>query len=164
MFFVLEDYGGNQCRANINYLDLEGGKIDTEWRKIRIPLQAFNYEKRDVNMSNIKELRLEFQRNGHLHIDNIIIVPHEHNYKKTNYIFTKVFNFHPIQLGAGKEYWWGINTKYSSSLQFGDSFKNESVVVELDESKKDLTWNTFGFFSIPMDACRYIIYLFNISN
>ena len=144
MFFILVDYGGNQCRASINYLDLEGGKIDTEWRRIRIPFQAFNYEKRRVNMRNIKELRLEFQRSGHLHIDNIVIVPHEHNYKNTSDNFTKVFNSHPIQLGAGKEYWWGINTKYSSSLQFGKSFKNESVVVNLDGSK-EVMWNTFGF-------------------
>ena len=144
MFFILEDYGGNQCRTNINYLDIEGGKIDTQWRKIRIPLQAFNYEKRGVNMSNIKELRLEFQRSGHLHIDNIVIVPHEHNYKITSNEFTKVFNSHPIQIGVGNEYWWGINTKYSSSLQFGDSFENESVVVEIDESKED-NWKIFGF-------------------
>ena len=144
MFFILEDYGGNQCRANINYLDLEGGKIDTDWRRIRIPLQAFNYEKRGVNMSKIKELRLEFQRKGNLHIDNIIIVAHEHNYKKTNDTFTKVYNSHPIKLGVGKEYWWGINTKYSSSLQFGGSFENESVVVDLDESK-EAPWNIFGF-------------------
>ena len=144
MFFILEDYAGKQCRANINSLNLEGGKIDTEWRRIRIPFQAFNYEKRRVNMGNIKELRLEFQRNGHLHIDNIVIVSHEHNYKNTSDNFTKVFNSHPIQLGAGKEYWWGINTKYSSSLQFGDSFENESVVVDLDASKKD-KWNIFGF-------------------
>jgi len=144
MFFILEDYGGNQCRANINYLDIEGGKIDTEWRRIRIPLQAFNYEKRRVNMSNIKELRLEFQRNGHLHIDNIVIVQYEYNYKKKSDTFTKVFNSHPIQLGVGKEYWWGVNTKYSSSLKFGVFFENESIVVDLDESKKD-TWNTFGF-------------------
>ena len=144
MFFILEDYGGKQCRANINSLNLEGGKIDTEWRRICIPFQAFNYEKRGVNMGNIKELRLEFQRNGHLHIDNIIIVSHEHNYKITSDNFTKVFNSHPIQLGAGKEYWWGINTKYSSSLQFGDSFENESVLIDLDESKKD-KWNIFGF-------------------
>tara|TARA_B100001142_G_scaffold253742_1_gene254496 strand:- start:191 stop:832 length:642 start_codon:yes stop_codon:yes gene_type:complete len=95
-------------------------------------------------MSNIKELRLEFQRNGHLHIDNIVIVPHQYNYKNTSDKFTKVFNSQPIQLGVGKEYWWGINTKYSSSLQFGSSFKNESVVVDLDESKED-PWNTFGF-------------------
>ena len=144
MFFILEDYSGKQCRAKINYLDLEGGKIDTKWRRIRIPLQAFNYEKRGVNMSNIKELRLEFQRNGHLHIDNIVIVPHEYRYKKTSDKFTKVFDSHPVQLGVGKEYWWGINTKYSSSLKFGGFFKNESVVVDLDVSKKD-TWNTFGF-------------------
>ena len=144
LFFILEDYGGNQCRANINYLDIEGGKIDTQWRRIRIPLQAFNYKKRGVNMSNIKELRLEFQRKGDLHIDNIIIVPHEHKYKNSSDNFSKVFNSQPIQIGIGKEYWWGINTKYSSSLQFGDSFENESVVVELDESKED-KWNIFGF-------------------
>ena len=144
MFFILVDYGGNQCRANINYLDLEGGKIDDKWRRIRIPLQAFNYEKRGVNMSNIKELRLEFQRKGDLHIDNIIIVSHEHNYNKIKDTFTKVFDTQPIQLGVGKEYWWGINTKYSSSLQFGGYFENESVVVEIDQFKED-TWNTFGF-------------------
>jgi len=144
MFFILEDYGGKQCRANINYLDLEGGRIDTEWRRIRIPFQAFNYAKRGVNMSNIKELRLEFQRNGHLHIDNIVIVPHDYNYKNTTNKFTKVFNSHPVQLGAGKEYWWGVNTKYSSSFKFGGFFKNESVVVDLDLSKED-TWDTFGF-------------------
>ena len=144
MFFILVDYGGNQCRANINYLDLEGGKIDTAWGRIRIPLQAFNYEKRGVNMSNIKELRLEFQRKGDLHIDNIIIVQHEHNYKNTSDKFVKVFNSQPIQLGVGKEYWSGINTKYSSSLQFGGYFENESVVVDLDESK-EVPWNTFSF-------------------
>ena len=144
MFFILVDYGGNQCRANINYLDLEGGKIDAKWRRIRVPLQAFNFEKRKVNMGNIKELRLEFQRKGDLHIDNIVIVPHEHKYKKTKDSFSKVFDSHPIQLGVGKEYWWGINTKYSSSLQFGDSFKNESVVVDLNLSK-EVQWNTFGF-------------------
>lgn len=144
MFFILEDYGGNQCRTNINYLNLEGGKIDTEWRRIRIPLQAFNYKKREVNMSNIKELRIEFQRKGDLHIDNIIIVPHQHNYKRTKDIFTKVFDTHPIRIGGGKEYWWGINAKYSSDLQFGDSFKNESVIVNIDESNEG-SWNTFGF-------------------
>ena len=144
MFFILEDYAGKQCRANVNFLNIEGGKIDAEWRRIRIPLQAFNYEKRKVNMSNIKELRLEFQRKGDLHIDNIIIVPHEHNYKKTKNTFVKVLETYPIPIGAGKEYWWGINTKHSSSPKFGDSFKYESVVFDLDESKKD-QWNTFGF-------------------
>ncbi|MAJ90480.1 MAG: hypothetical protein CMD08_04310 [Flavobacteriales bacterium] len=144
MFFILVDYAGNQCRANINYLNLEDGKIDTEWKRIRIPLQAFNYEKRGVNMNNIKELRLEFQRKGDLHIDNIILVPHEHNYKLTKNKFKKVFDSHPIQLGVGKEYWWGINTKYSSSLKFGGSFDNESVIVDLDVSK-ETPWNTFGF-------------------
>ena len=145
MFFVLSDYGGKQCRANINYLNLEGGKIDTVWRQILIPLQAFNYKKHGVNMSNIKELRLEFQRKGDLHIDNIVIVQHKHNFQKTKDTSVKIFNSWPIQLGVGKEYWWGINTKYSSSLQFGESFINESVLVDLKKSSLDHQWNTFGF-------------------
>ena len=144
MFFVLVDYGGKQCRANINYLNLEGGKIDTVWRKILIPLQSFNYEKRGVNMSNIKELRLEFQRKGDLHIDNIVIVQHIHDFQKTQETSVKVFDTWPIKLGIGKEHWWGINTKYSSNLQFGESFKNESVLVDIKKSTKD-DWNTFGF-------------------
>ena len=53
MFFILVDYGGKQCRANINFLELEDGKIDNNWRKIRIPLQSFNYEKRGVNMLSL---------------------------------------------------------------------------------------------------------------
>ena len=120
---IHKGYKGHWLESNL------GGKIDAEWRRIRIPLQAFNYEKRKVNMSNIKELRLEFQRKGDLHIDNIIIVPHEHNYKKTKNTFVKVLETYPIRIGAGKEYWWGINTKHSSSPKFGDSFKYESVIL-----------------------------------
>ena len=48
MFFILVDYGGKQCRANINFLELEDGKIDNNWRKIRIPLQSFNYKKKEL--------------------------------------------------------------------------------------------------------------------
>ena len=95
-------------------------------------------------MSNIKELRLEFQRKGNLHIDNIVIVQHNHEFQKTNDTYIKIFDSWPVQLGIGKEHWWGINTKYSSSLQFGESFINESVLVDLRKSSKD-QWNTFGF-------------------
>ncbi len=145
MFFVLSDYGGKQCRANINYLNLEGGKIDTVWRKIVVPLQAFNYKKRGVNMSKVKELRLEFQRTGDIHIDNIVIVQHNHDFHKTNDTSVKAYYSWPVQLGIGKEHWWGINTKYSSCFQFGESFTNESVLVDFKKSSIDPQWDMFGF-------------------
>ena len=50
-------------------------------------------------MSNIKELRLEFQRKGDLHIDNIKIVPYNYNYIKSKDKFTKSFDSHPQDLG-----------------------------------------------------------------
>ena len=115
MFFGLTDYSGKQCMSKINILDIEGGFIDTTWRKVLIPLPSFNHEKKEVNLANIKELRLEFQREGDIHIDRIRIVPHDHNFKKTNTRFTKIFKEHPIKIGQGREYWWGVNSLYSTT-------------------------------------------------
>ena len=62
VFFALVDYAGKQCMTKINYLGIEGGEIDTAWTKITLPLQTFNYDKRGVNMGNIKELKLELSK------------------------------------------------------------------------------------------------------
>ena len=141
MFFGLTDYSGKQCMSKINILDIEGGFIDTTWRKVLIPLPSFNHEKKEVNLANIKELRLEFQREGDIHIDRIRIVPHDHNFKKTNTRYTKIFKEHPIQIGQGREYWWGVNSLYSSSFSFNDESIHERIYANISE--KD--WKEFGF-------------------
>ncbi len=147
MFFSLWDYGGKQCSSKINYLDIEGGVIDKNWTKVRIPLQAFNYERKGVNMSNIKELRIEFQQSGSVHIDDMKIVPHEHNYTKTDTEFKTTYNSFPIQIGVGSQYWWGINPTYSSNFKFASNSiegQSESLIVDVDLSEKN-SWNNFGF-------------------
>lgn len=163
VFFALVDYAGKQCMTKINYLGIEGGEIDTAWTKITLPLQTFNYDKRGVNMGNIKELKLEFQRKGAIHLDDIKIVPHHHNYDKSNKNYIKTFTKQPISIGIGKQYWWGINPKYSSNLTFISKTKfksefdskekkttkrssdfSEALAVTVSPSKKE-TWNNFGF-------------------
>ena len=147
MFFSLVDYSGKMCVSKINYLDIDGGIISQDWTKVRIPLQAFNFEKKGVNMSNIKELRLEFQQSGSVHIDDMKIVSHEHNYIKTDTNFITSYNSFPIQIGIGSQYWWGVNSKYSTNFKFAPSSsvgQSESLIANVDLSIKN-SWNNFGF-------------------
>ena len=163
IFFSLVDYSGKQCITKINYLGIEGGEIDTSWTKITIPLQTFNYAQRGVNMSNIKELKIEFQRKGSIHLDDIRIVSHQHNYKKSNENFRKTFTEQPINIGTEKEYWWGINPRYSNNFTFisNTEFTSELAlkkqkVIKLPSvlsealnvtfnANKNQIWNNFGF-------------------
>lgn len=147
MFFSLADYSGKMCVSKINYLDIEGGVIDHNWTKVRIPLQAFNHERKGVNMSNIKELRIEFQQSGSVHIDDMKIVPHEHNYIKTDTEFKTTYNSFPIHIGVGSQYWWGINSTYASNFKFAPNSiegQSESLIADVDLSEKN-SWNNFGF-------------------
>ena len=82
MFFSLIDYAGRQATSKINLLDVEGQTFDDQWRKAHIPLSAFRAASRGVNLENIKELRIEFQREGCVHLDGIRIVPFEHQGEK----------------------------------------------------------------------------------
>ena len=78
MLFSLVDYGGNQAYAKINLLNVEGQKLDDTWRKVHLPLLAFKAASKGVNLKNIKELRIEFQREGFVHLDAIQLVPFRH--------------------------------------------------------------------------------------
>ena len=75
MFFALVDYAEKQCFSKINLLNISDGKIDQEWSKVIIPLSTFKFQKKGVNISNIKELRIQLQNKGDFHLDDIKIVP-----------------------------------------------------------------------------------------
>ena len=163
VFFALVDYSGKQCMTKINYLGIEGGQIDTNWTKITLPLQTFNYTKKGVNMGNIKELKIEFQKKGAIHLDDIKVVQHKHNYRKYVESSTKTYTKHPFSIGVGKEHWWGINPEYSNNFSFisKDEFSSnfisktkrhpetsletsEALAVTINSHKKQI-WNNFGF-------------------
>jgi hypothetical protein len=120
MFFGLVDYAGRQCMTKINFLGMDDGLLDTSWRKVRIPLRAFNYQRRGVNMANIKELKIEFQRKGYVHIDEVQIVRYDHHYPIEPDQSIDVVAELPWKIGTMPEEWWGINPRYSSSFLFGE--------------------------------------------
>ncbi len=173
MFFSLVDYAGKNCFSKINILDIEGGKIDTSWTKILIPLSTFKYQNKGVNISNIKELRIELQKSGNIHIDNMKIVPHVHDYNFQQSLFSKTFNTFPISIGNEKKYWWGINEKYSDNFKFTtastfNSFDSNSksdsttilpefevslsLSINYTKDAQDYKWNNFGF---PINKWEY---------
>ena len=47
MFFALVDYAEKQCFSKLNLLNIDGGKIDQQWRKVLIPLSTFKFEKKE---------------------------------------------------------------------------------------------------------------------
>lgn len=164
ILFALVDYSEKQCFSKVNILSLEDGLIDQKWRKVTIPLPTFKYKKKGVNLSNIKELRVQLINKGNFHLDDIKIVPHKHLYKFEKENFTKTFNTFPLILGNEKKYWWGVNENYSTNFKFTTTsnftksnikLSNNNLLPELDVSlslavnydsqKEGNKWNSFGF-------------------
>ena len=164
MLFSLVDYSGKQCFSKVNILGMEDGVVDQKWRKVVIPLPTFKYEKKGVNLSNIKELRVQLMKKGDFHLDDIKIVPYSYSYVVSSETFTKKFNTLPITLGNEKKYWWGVNENYSSNFKFtsnsNSTNSNESIIskdflseldvfsslsVDYNSQKEDEKWNSFGF-------------------
>ena len=84
-------------------------------------------------MGNIKELKIEFQRKGAIHLDDIKVVQHKHNYNKSVENSIKTYTKHPFSIGMKKEYWWGINPKYSNNFNFisNNNITNHNLFTRL---------------------------------
>ena len=164
MLFALVDYNEKQCFSKMSYLGFEDGIVDEIWRKITIPLSTFKYKEKGVNISNIKELRIQLQNKGNFHIDDMKIVPHNHKYSISSDLMNKEFNSYPVILGNEKKYWWGVNNEYSDNFRFitSSKFKDSisdsdfenllpeldvslSLLVNYDNTSENKNWNLFGF-------------------
>lgn len=149
MFFSFQDYGGKRCVTKMNILDMEGGGIGQNWTRVHIPLQAFRPERKGVNMANIKELRIEFQGKGDVHVDDIRIVSHAHSYGLSPETSTHRVESLPMSIGSGQEFWWGINPEESDHFLFasregGAVGASESVIADVKLTGQK-PWNAFGF-------------------
>lgn len=78
----LEDYSGEQAWIGMNNNTIEGGKVSEEWTTVTLPLPDFEYEKGDLDLSNVKQFIIQFEAAGDLFIDDMKIVPFKGNLKK----------------------------------------------------------------------------------
>jgi hypothetical protein len=97
-----------------------------------------------VNLENIKELRIEFQREGCVHLDGLRIVPFDHEGEKLSSRSEDVCGALPLDLDRSK-LWWGIQEEApSSSVFWSESPGNSFLVLKHDKSGINVGWNAFG--------------------
>ncbi|MBK9448607.1 MAG: hypothetical protein IPN95_04200 [Bacteroidetes bacterium] len=147
--FLLEGYDGKQTASVMNPLGIEGGKIGQNWTKVRIPLSSFDYRKSGIELSNIKQLLMQFEGIADVYIDEMTIVPFKSEFGREETNLTVVHDACPRSLFSDAlPHAWGINPLYCrnftmDSTQFKAGFA--SVRVEVAPQKNGCTWNEMGF-------------------
>lgn len=69
-----EDYDGTRTMINISNSYLESGQITEDWQLVRIPMSLFNFTRRGVDSSEIKQIIFEVGDDMHCFVDNIEIL------------------------------------------------------------------------------------------
>jgi len=74
---ALEDHGNLQAWTGFSRNMLDAGEITSEWSTVTIPILSFNWSQFDADISNIKQMIIQFEASGDVFIDEIKIVEHK---------------------------------------------------------------------------------------
>ena len=77
LIFLIEDYSGVMSAGVVGSESLERYPINEEWQTFKLPLSSFDLKSSGIDLTNIKQLLVEFQGSGQLYIDNIRVLPCE---------------------------------------------------------------------------------------
>jgi hypothetical protein len=72
-----EDFNGAQAWSGFTPSMIEGKVITDQWTTVRVPLENFPFEGRDVDVSSIKQVIMQFESSGTVSMDNIRIEPYK---------------------------------------------------------------------------------------
>jgi hypothetical protein len=72
-----EDFNGEQAWSGFTPSMIEGKVITDQWTTVRVPLENFPFEARDVDVSSIKQVIMQFESSGTVSMDNIRIEPYK---------------------------------------------------------------------------------------
>lgn len=70
-----EDFNGAQAWTGFTPSMIEGKVITDQWTTVRVPLENFPFEGRDVDVTSIKQVIMQFESSGTVSMDNIRIEP-----------------------------------------------------------------------------------------
>ncbi len=70
-----EDFNNEQAWSGFSPSMIDGKVITDQWTTVRVPLENFPFEARDVDVSSIKQVIMQFESSGNVSIDNIRIEP-----------------------------------------------------------------------------------------
>ncbi|MDB2317471.1 hypothetical protein N9V23_01815 [Flavobacteriales bacterium] len=80
----LEDYGDNQVWIGFHPQVIENGIIkEDEWSNVTLPLAEFEWDiAQDIDMSNIKQMLVQFEAAGDLYVKEINVIPFKGGFTK----------------------------------------------------------------------------------
>ena len=148
--FILEDYSANQCYATASYLGIEGGRVTNKWTKVTIPLPTFSYNKNNIDLTNIKQLLLQCYNKVDIYLDDIKIVPHNHQYKRIASQLTVNDTTYPINVFEEELYSsWGIDNTHCDNFKVkyhqdnGGKYINVDLTNSCDWKEFAISWNNW---------------------
>jgi len=148
-----EDFSGAQAWTGVTPNFVKEGSIrDDAWSEIAIPLSNFPFEARGVEVSNIKQMIVQFESSGKVWIDEVKLVPYtakrrsryEFNTAKAPVIDGNIgyneWSGNPVELANGRVYvYWddvnlyaalmtedetpGVNTQSGKDIWNGDALE-----------------------------------------
>jgi len=144
--FILEDYGANQCYTTANYLGIDGGEITNNWTKVIVPLSTFSYQTHNIDLTNIKQLLMQCYDKIDIYIDDMKIIPHEHNYKKISSSLTVKEADLPINVFSEElSSAWGISNDYCGNIKLSSDVNySGGKFIDIDIDKTKCNWKEFG--------------------
>ena len=144
--FILEDYSANQCYATAGYLGIEGGEVTKKWTRVIVPLPTFSYQTNNIDLTNIKQLLLQCYDKVDIYIDDMKIIPHEHNYKKISSSLTVKEMALPINIFSEElNSAWGINNDYCGNIKLSSNLNySAGKFIDIDIDKNKCNWKEFG--------------------
>ena len=144
--FILEDYSANQCYATAGYLGIEGGEVTKKWTRVIVPLPTFSYQTNNIDLTNIKQLLLQCYDKVDIYIDDMKIIPHEHNYKKISSSLTVKEMALPINIFSEElNSAWGISNDYCGNIKLNSDLNySPGKFIDIDIDKNKCNWKEFG--------------------
>ena len=144
--FILEDYSANQCYATAGYVGIEGGEVTKKWTRVIVPLPTFSYQTNNIDLTNIKQLLLQCYDKVDIYIDDMKIIPHEHNYKKISSSLSVKETALPINIFSEElNSVWGISNDYCGNIKLSSDLNySAGKFIDIDIDKNKCNWKEFG--------------------
>lgn len=126
-----EDFSGGQAWTGFNTSMIEGGRIDENWTHVIVPLYAFPFVNRSVDVANIKQIIFQFETSGEVLMDHIEIVPYHIPKTRTFHLTTE----HKCLLGNN-----ALSLRYDSDSLYINAQISDSTPFQQNKTGRDI-WN-----------------------
>ncbi len=147
---AFEDVNEKNSYVEIGYRYFEADKIDTNWRKVLIPLKQFELKKKGVNTKEIRQLIMSFDGKGSIFMDQIEIV--EFSGKSKNPFNKSKNEIYPILKAKKLELPMALYENDFAVPHWGfDKTKNKNISfssVEKHSGSQSISW-TWNYANAP---------------